>query len=195
MEYLSTISLWQWGGLFFGLLYIGFAAKHYQHCWAYGLLSAICICVVDFTETRLYMDGVLHILYAGLSILGLYLCLQGQSKQKIMKISRLSKSGYMSYITLSVIIAIGTGFLLSQQTNANFPYLDGFASTLAVFSTFLVIYRVLDVWFFWLIINIISIYLYWMTDAPALAFLFTIYLASNLYKWKIWRREWKSEKI
>lgn len=190
MDILSTISWWQWGGLSFGLLYIICAARQYQHCWIYGLVSAICIIVVDYTETLLYIDAILHIIYACLAFLGIYLWRQNKSKEKTMKISRISIKGYAGYLVLSGIIAGGAGYLLSTQTDANYPYLDAFSSCLALFSTFLVIYRILDVWSYWMIVNLLSIYLYFMTGAPALSLLYIAYLISNIAKWYNWRHEW-----
>jgi len=194
MDVLSSIGWWQVAGLLFGSIYIIAAAKEYQQCWIYGLFSAMCIVVVDFTETLLYIDGILHILYAALAVLGIWLWKQGKSKKKVMKISRISYKGYFGYLLLSVIISVGAGYLLTTQTPANYPYVDAFASTLALFSTFLVIYRVLDVWSYWIIVNLISIYLYFMTGAPCLSLLYVGYLISNINKWRAWDKEWKEHR-
>jgi len=116
MDVLSSIGWWQVAGLLFGSIYIIAAAKEYQQCWIYGLFSAMCIVVVDFTETLLYIDGILHILYAALAVLGIWLWKQGKSKKKVMKISRISYKGYFGYLLLSVIISVGAGYLLTTQT-------------------------------------------------------------------------------
>ncbi|MEL6123020.1 MAG: nicotinamide riboside transporter PnuC [Bacteroidota bacterium] len=187
----AGISWWQWLGLVSGLVYIITAARELQHSWAYGIISSICICVEDFLVTHLFMDGVLHMLYAFMGVLGLFLWRQKSSSSKVMKITRMTWQSFLGYLVLSGFIGCGAGYLLDTQSDACYPYLDSFISTLAVFSTFLVIYRVLDVWWNWLLINVCSIYLYLMTGAPCFALLYIGYLISNGLKWYHWMGEWK----
>lgn len=184
---LLTLSYFQWGGFIFGVLYIVFASKQYDHSWIYGLLSAMCIVIEDYTFTQLYADGFLHILYALMAILGIILWKQGKSNDKAIRISKMQVVSYIGYFVISILIGGAAGYLLDQQTTAQYPYLDAFSTTLAIFATCLVIYRVLDVWSYWVLVNLISIFLYWQTGAPLLSLLYIGYLISNLLKWKEWR--------
>lgn len=186
---------WQWIGCISGLIYIFTAACKWNHCWIYGFVSAIAIAVVDYSVTHLYMDALLHILYAALAILGLFLWNKPGSEKNVMKVSRMSKQNYLGYLLLSGLIAGAAGYLLQTQTDACYPYIDAFVSTLSVFATFLVIYRILDVWSYWLAVNLASIYLYWQTGAPLFSVLYIAYFISNLLKWRYWRKEWNRRNL
>jgi len=192
---LESISYAEWGGFIFGIVYILVASKEYLHSWIYGLISAICTVVVDFTETRLYMDGLLHVLYAFLALFGILLWLQKKGKPKTIRISRISYRSYLGYILLAALISAAAGYLLDLQTDAQYPYVDSFTSILAVFATCLVIYRILDVWSYWVVINLGSLYLYWMTGAPLLAALYIAYLISNILKWRQWQLQFSAQSI
>lgn len=190
----TTLTYFQWGGFIFGFIYIIIAAKKYNHSWIYGLLSAVCIVIEDYTNTHLYVDGFLHILYAFMAIAGIVLWRKDQPKTQVIRISKMPRSSYIGYLCISIIIGGALGYLLDTNTNAQFAYLDAFSSTLALFATFLVIYRILDVWSYWILINLISIYLYWQTGAILLSILYVAYLTSNILKWKEWDRDYKSQR-
>ena len=194
MSSFASISYAEWGGFLFGVIYIVVASKEYLHSWIYGLISAVCIVVVDFTETRLYMDGLLHILYAFLAVFGIILWLQKKGKPKTIRISKISFLSYCGYIMLAALIAMAAGYLLDLQTDAQYPYIDSFTSILAVFATCLVIYRILDVWSYWVVINLTSVYLYWVTGAGLLAVLYIAYLISNVIKWRQWQFQFDAQK-
>ena len=193
MDILGSISYAEWGGFIFGIIYIIIAGREYLHSWIYGLISAVCIVAVDFTETKLYMDGILHILYAMLAMFGIALWLQQKGKPKTIRISKISYTSYFGYILLAFLIAMAAGYLLDIQTDAAYPYIDAFTSILSLFATCLVIYRIIDVWSFWLVINLLSIYLYWQTGAMLLAMLYVAYLFSNLVKWREWQLQFDAQ--
>ena len=48
----SSVSIAEFGGLLFGLLYIGCAYYKSNVSWLWGILSGICIIIVDVKETR-----------------------------------------------------------------------------------------------------------------------------------------------
>jgi nicotinamide mononucleotide transporter len=191
---LTSLSYFQWGGFVFGIIYIIIAAKKYNHSWIYGLFSAVSIIIEDYTNTHLYVDGFLHILYALMAIAGIILWRKGQAQTQVIRISKMPRSSYLGYLCISLIIGGALGYLLDNNTDAQYAYLDAFSSTLAVFATFLVIYRVLNVWTYWLLINLISIYLYWQTGAILLSLLYIAYLISNIMKWKQWNADYQSQR-
>jgi len=192
---LTSLSYFQWGGFIFGIIYIIIAANKYNHSWIYGLLSAICIVIEDYTYTHLYVDGFLHVLYAFMALSGIFLWRKGTAKTQVIRISKMPLSSYFGYLCISIIIGGALGYLLDNNTDAQYAYLDSFSSTLAVFATFLVIYRILDVWSYWVLINLISIYLYWQTGAILLSILYIAYLSSNIWKWKQWNKDYSLQGV
>lgn len=188
---LTSISYFQWGGFVFGIIYIAAAALKYNHSWVYGLLSALCIVIVDYTDTHLYVDGFLHVLYAILAIFGIVLWKKDSGDAQVIRISKMPLAYMAGYLGISIMIGGALGYLLDNNSDAQHAYLDAFSSTLAIFSTFLVIYRILQVWVYWLLVNIISIYLYWSTGAILLCILYMVYLGSNILKWIQWQKDYR----
>ena len=173
-----------------GVAYIVCAFKRTNISWLFGISSAICIIIIDIQITHLYFDAILHGFFALMSLVGIYLWYHGSEPLKKIRISRMSKTSYGTYILVSVLIAGAAGLLLDRKTDAAYPYLDCFQMMLSVFATFLIIYCVIDAWSFWLAVDVISIALYALTGAYLLSLLYVIYLISNMKKWSDWRAQY-----
>ena len=63
------------------------------------------------------------------------------------------------------------GVLLSR-TNAAFPYLDSFTSVGAVITTYMVAKKILENWIYWLVIDGLTLYIYWSRELYLYAALF-----------------------
>ena len=63
---------------------------------------------------------------------------------------------------IAVIVAAGlvSGYLLDRFSNAEFPYIDSMTTWSAIWATFLVARKVLENWWYWLVIDIASIFIY-----------------------------------
>ena len=190
MSIFSILGFVELSGFLFGLVYILLAYRHSNYSWCFGILSAACIIYVDINKTQLYFDAILHLFFLLMSGVGLYLWTQGAETKKVIRISRMSYFNYAGYIFISLLIASAAGYLFDQQTSAAYPYLDAFQMMLSIFATFLIIYCVIDAWSYWIIVDLISIALYFLTDAYFLALLYVVYLLSNALKWRDWRRQY-----
>ena len=190
MSIFSILGLVELLGFLFGLCYILLAYRQSNYSWCFGILSAACIIYVDLNKTLLYFDAILHLFFLMMSGIGLYLWSQGADAKKVIRMSRMSWLNYAGYIVISILIAGAAGFLFDQQTGAAYPYLDAFQMMLSIFATFLIIYCVIDAWSYWIIVDLISITLYCLTDAYWLALLYVVYLLSNALKWREWRRQY-----
>ncbi|MDB2558520.1 nicotinamide riboside transporter PnuC, partial [Porticoccaceae bacterium] len=85
--------------------------------------------------------------------------------------------------TISVI----SGYLLSKNTSAQLPYLDSFTTWGSVFTTVMVARKVLENWLYWIVINVVSIYLYIDRGLDQTAAMFALYLVLatlGFYAWK-----------
>lgn len=190
-----SFSLAECGGLFFGLIYIFCAHSKTNYSWFFGIASAVCIIIVDVTETYLYFDAMLHSFFLIMSLIGLYLWYQGAEAKKEIRISKMPITSFMGYLAISILISGAAGFLFDQQTDAAYPYLDCFQMILSIFATFLIIYCVVNAWSYWILVDIISIALYILTGAYLLALLYCGYLISNSLKWKSWSKNYHAQRV
>jgi nicotinamide mononucleotide transporter len=71
---------------------------------------------------------------------------------------------------------MSTGYLLSHFTDAAFPYVDSMTTFSAVWATFLVARKVLENWWYWLVIDAVSIIIYWSRDLQLTSVLFAVYV-------------------
>jgi len=157
--------IFELSALVFGIAYIVCAHKKINYSWICGIISALCIIIVDIHKTQLYFDALLHVFFMGMSMLGLYLWSKGASAKKIIRISKMPILSFVLYIMISIVISAAAGYLLDVNTDARYPYLDCFQLMMSVFATFLIIYCVINAWAYWILVDIISIILYALTGA------------------------------
>jgi len=89
-------------------------------------------------------------------------------------------------VSIAVLAAI-SGLLLHRYTDAALPYVDSLISFAAVWTTFLVARKVLENWWYWLVIDAASVVIYWSRDLQLTALLFLIYLVLipfGLWSWR-----------
>ena len=68
------------------------------------------------------------------------------------------------------------GYALSNFSDAAFPYIDSLTTWFAVWGTFLVARKVLENWWYWLLIDIASIFIYWSRDLQLTSLLVAVYV-------------------
>jgi nicotinamide mononucleotide transporter len=73
---------------------------------------------------------------------------------------------------------------------ASMPYLDSFTTCFAVLATVMVAHKVLQNWHYWLIINIISVYLFSAKDLYLTAALFALYVILTIVGYINWKKRY-----
>ena len=191
IELLVGISYYQWGALIFGVLYIFFAAKGHKQCWIYLLLSTLLTAREDFYYTSLYFDGILQLFYAALAGMNLWMwktsgkSTEGGTAQ--LRISSLDLKRNTGYLLVVVFIALIGLFYFRGNGPSIIIFLDCLKLLLGLMATFFLIYKILDTWYYWVVVNLISFYLFVRTGAPALAFLYFIYLIASIRIFRMWK--------
>jgi nicotinamide mononucleotide transporter len=78
------------------------------------------------------------------------------------------------------------GFLFSTYTNAKMPIIDSLTTVFSIFATYMVVKKILSNWLYFIIIDAISIYLYFSRELHLTALLFIFYTfiaAIGFIKW------------
>ena len=159
-------------------------------CWVCaGISSAIYVWL--FVVARLYMESLLYAFYVAMAVYGWVVWKRGGEDDAEMQISIWPLKMHILATVIIFTLATATGWFLREFTDAVYPYIDSMTTYAAIWATFLVARKVLENWWYWLVIDIVSIAIYWTRGLELTAALFVIYVVlipvGMLQWWKTYR--------
>ncbi|MBK8043563.1 MAG: nicotinamide mononucleotide transporter [Haliscomenobacter sp.] len=92
------------------------------------------------------------------------------------------------FLVLGAALSAALGWALSEFTNAQFPYLDSHITIFSFLATYLVTRKVLSNWIYWILIDAVSVGVYWLRDLRLYAILMVIYTTIAVYGYLHWRK-------
>ncbi len=171
------------------IAYLLLAAREHIACWVCAFISSVIYTFV-FWDVSLLMESMLNIFYAVMAVVGWYEWRYGGSKHGGLSIRRLAYWQHICIILAALLLAGVNGWLMHRYTSAAWPFLDAFTTWASVLTTFLVIWKILENWIYWLVIDSLSIYLYLDRGLYLTALLFAVYLVIAIFGYLHWRKLW-----
>ena len=177
---------------FFGLIDILLATKQNNWCWP-AAISSSSVYVFVFFFSKLYFDAILNLYYVAMAFYGLYNW-NKISNTKENQVSFSSKKFTSIWITICAITSIALGYFAQKFTDAEFAYADAFTTIFSFYATWLITQKRIDNWLFWIIINVVAIFMYYLKGLNFTVGLFAVYLAFAVYGYYSWRNEYLTSK-
>tara|TARA_B110000459_G_C16505793_1_gene445570 strand:+ start:362 stop:961 length:600 start_codon:yes stop_codon:yes gene_type:complete len=166
----------------FSLLYVYLAAHQNNLCWLAAVISVSLYIYICF-DAKLYAETVLQVFYFLMAIYGFYSWKKNNSQ---LQISTWPIKKHLFIIFLGTILTFFLGFIFSNYTDAEMPLVDSFTTVFSVFATYMVVKKILSNWLYFIIIDIISTYLYFSRDLHLTSLLFLLYTfiaVAGFIKW------------
>ena len=174
------------------ILYLLLAIRQNIWCWLFAGVSTV-IYVYLFITARLYMESALNVFYFAMAIYGWSVWYHGRTDDHELPVSKWALSIHSYAITAIIIASLISGYILDTRTDAAFPYIDSLTTWAAIWATFLVARKVLENWWYWLLIDIASIFIYWSRELQLTSVLFAIYVVMIPFGLISWTRTWKEQ--
>ena len=188
LEWLSLETM----AVLLSLTYLLLAMRENSLCW-YCAFTSTAIYVWIFGDVNLYMESALNAYYMAMAIYGWYQWRQGGESSSGIAISRWDLRQHLFAISV-IFIATGiSGYLLSSNTDAVFPFLDSFTTWGSVVTTIMVARKVLENWLYWIVINSLSIFLYLDRELYPTVGLFVLYLVLAIIGFFAWRKTYRQQ--
>jgi len=169
--------------------YLLLAIRENIWCWfCAGVSTAIYVWL--FFGAKLYMESGLNAFYFAMAIYGWYVWRSGRSDGHKRPVVVWPRTTHGIAIASIIVISLASGYVLST-TDAAFPYIDSFTTWGAIWATFLVARKVLENWWYWLVIDFASIFIYWSRDLELTAGLFVLYVIMIPFGIVSWTRSFK----
>jgi nicotinamide mononucleotide transporter len=156
-------------------------------CWPSACISTA-IYVVLCIDRRLYMESVLYVFYVAMAVYGWAVWLRGERAGGALPVTRWRWRTHAAAIAGIAVLAAVNGWLLAGYTDAALPYVDSLTTWGAIWTTFLVARKVFENWWYWLVIDSVSVLIYWERGLELTALLFVIYLLLIPFGVASWRR-------
>ncbi len=174
----------------FGLGYLFFLMKEQIICWFFGIISSL-FSMVLFYRTGLYSESILYIYYVIIGVYGFVYWNTSLKKKDVFHISSLPKINYLYIIIIGEILALMLGYIFDTYTNAEAPYLDSNTTVFSFIASYLEVKKNIASWEFWIVINAVTIILYFIKDLKIYTALTVIYLVFSFIGYAKWKRKMK----
>lgn len=141
-------------------------------CWPFSILASI-IFLVLCIDRRIYAESLLHFFYIFTSIYGYRNWGEGLSSAP----AELDLSTHGLIILSAAALTLVSAWLLRRYSDAAQPLIDSFTTVFSIFGTLLMIQLYPSNWLYWIVIDAVSVYLYFSRGLYYTAVLFIIYTA------------------
>lgn len=174
LDYYGALRVTELTAVCLAVAYLVLAIRQNIWCWLCAAISTA-LYVYLFAGARLYMESLLNVFYFGMAIYG-WIVWRGSNTGDELPVSVWPSKIHGVAIAVIAGLAAGTGLLLAVYTDAAYPFVDSATTFGAFWATFLVARKVLENWWYWLVIDVASVAIYWMRGLEATAVLFVVYV-------------------
>lgn len=190
-EAILATSLIEWLAFVSSILYVILAARQLIICWLFGFIGSALYIYVCYSGT-LYIESFLQLFYVAMAVVG-WLTWKNSKPED----SNIEKWAFNKHF-LNIIISGGTalilGFAFANYTNQANPYVDAFTTCFSLSATFMVTKKVLGNWIYWIVIDIVSIYLYGQQGYNLAAVQYLIFTVLAISGFITWNQQFKIQK-
>ena len=151
----------------------------------FGIISSMLYCYIC-SKSNLTIQAFLQLIYVFLGVFAFY----KWGKEVEIQIRTISWKKHLLALIIGSISSFALGSIFAK--NGQFlPFLDAFIAVFAIFSTFLALKGILENWIYWIILNLLSMYLFWEQGLNFSVFLFFGYALTAVYGFYQWKKELK----
>jgi nicotinamide mononucleotide transporter len=168
--------------VFFSILYVILALKESIWCWGAAAISVTLYIYICYTA-QLYPETGLQVFYLLMAFYGYY---QWNKNDSTLQIQQWTITKHLLILLIGALLTFLMGFYFTIYTNAAMPLVDSFTTVFSVFATYMVTKKVLGNWLYWIVIDAVSVYLYFSRDLHLTSLLFIVYTVIAIFGYFSW---------
>ena len=137
------------------------------------------------------MEALLQIFYIFIGLYGLYQWRFKPDLNDALKITTWSARNHLIVIGILIFLTFVSGYILTIYTTAASPFVDAFTTWGAIAASYLVAKKILENWFYWFVIDFVSVFLFISRELYPTALLFGVYLVLVVFGYSAWSKSWQ----
>jgi nicotinamide mononucleotide transporter len=174
-----------------GIVYVTLIVRRQRAGWIAGALSSAIYVYLSF-EARLPMQALLQAWYVAMGAYGWYSWTRNAG-QEGGRIRRWPLAWHLAAIAAVVVVSALSARLLAAETHAAWPWIDSLTTWTSVFATWLVTRMQLENWLYWMVNDLLTVFLFAAQSHPLTALLYFVYLGFSVAGFIAWRRQYRAQ--
>ncbi|MEK6637372.1 MAG: nicotinamide riboside transporter PnuC [Pseudomonadota bacterium] len=145
-----------------------------------------------FWDAKLYSDAGLQGFFFAVNLYGWWSWRAHKADAGKVMVERLDRTALFAWMGGSIVAVLGWGMVMARLTDASLPYADASVAMLSVAAQLLMTWRKLENWYWWIVINIISVGLYAAKGLYLTMGLYAVFLVLAVWGLINWRRSMRA---
>ena len=169
----------------FGLANVGLLIR--RSVWNFPCgIAMVTLYGAIFFETRLYSEALLQVFFFVVQIFGWWKWSSAYSDEGTLLVEWSTPRQMVLGAIATVLLGAALGAAMATWTNAAAPYLDAMVAAASVVAQFLLSYRRIENWVYWIVIDCLSIGLYVWRGLTLTAGLYIVFLIMSVIGLGAW---------
>ena len=171
----------------FGLINLVLIARRTIWNYPFGIVM-VCLYFIVFLDAKLYSTAALQIFFLASQLYGWWYWRQSTDGTTPVPVRRLTRHHHTIAIGSGTLLTLALGTTMSSLTDAAAPWWDATNAAWSMVAQVLTDRRHVESWPLWILINILSVWLFASQGLFPTAGLYAIFLCIACWGWDQWRR-------
>ena len=174
-----------------GIVYVVLILRRRRAGWIAGAASSLIYVFLSFAA-RLPMQALLQAWYVAMGVYGWY-SWKRNAEQEGGRIRSWPASRHVLPLAAIVVVSALSARYLAAGTQAAWPWADSLTTWSSLYATWLVARMQLENWLYWIVIDLLTVFLFGAQGHPLTAGLYLMYLGFAVAGFVSWRRQYRAQ--
>ena len=139
-------------------------------------------------QQRFYGELIENVFYIITMLIGIVVWLKNyNTEEQIVESKRLSDKLFYIICSIMVFICVLFGYYMKYFTDNTQPFMDSFSTVPAFIAQTLLMLRYREQWIFWIIIDVVSIFMWMFADNWIMVIQFIFWTMNCIYGYRKWK--------
>lgn len=172
-------------------------SKRFILTWPVGIVSVL-LYMVLFYQIRLYSDTIEQVYYLGASIYGWVIWNKSPKDDgQVIDVIYSNKKVIIFWVIITGVVTIPVSILMSRihlifpvffPEAASYPFLDALTTIMSFTAMWLMAKKKIESWIYWIVVDVIGIWLYFVKDVKFISLLYVILLVMAVNALRSWHK-------
>ncbi len=177
-----------------GLVYLILVMMENIWCWIFGITSSL-LSVYLFIEYQLFSEAILYFFYAAVGVYGWIMWSRKKAGKTAIVVRKWKWQNHAIAIPLGAALSASLGWVMSNFTKSDMSYIDATTTMFSFIASYLEAQKVLSAWIYWIVINGVSVWLYFTKELMVYGWLMVLYFVMSFAGLYMWNKTLKLQRI